>query len=100
MFQTAPEFGKLYCGESNSQYLAIIDYAADTLIRALYQNNIVYAICYDSARQQVFSVGGRWVSVVDATGDSVIIARQILTGNQMNRDVGARGPRRKAVLRY
>jgi YVTN family beta-propeller protein len=93
VFQPASEFHKLYCGESNSRYLAIVDDAADTLVRTLHFGYITVAMCYDSVRHRVFAVGERWVTAVDAVGDSVIVARQVLTGNQMNRDValGAHG---------
>ncbi len=93
VYLSSSEFGKLYCGNSNSQHLAVIDYTADTVVKDLSLGNHTAAMCFDSTRQRVFSVGGRGVSAVDAAGDSVIIARQILTGNQNNRDValGANG---------
>jgi YVTN family beta-propeller protein len=93
VLQASPDFLKLYCGESNSSNLAIIDCAADTVIKNLYLDHITAAMCYDSVRQRVYSVGGKWISAVGVAGDSIIVARQVATGNQMNRDVelGAHG---------
>ena len=91
VFQASPEFGKLYCSEDNSQYLAIIDCTADTVIKTLHLQNTGHAMCYDSARQLVFCVGGSWVTSVDAAGDSVFCTKHVSHYPLVDVALGAHG---------